>query len=93
MCRWVASLKAKNIILISRSGMKSESALCMAKELQQVGVRLKAYACDVSDFEQLGQTLELCAKDMPPIRGVIQSAMVLRVSRQTIVPYCIQRLC
>ena len=54
----------------------------MAKELQQAGVRLRAYACDVSDLEQLDQTLGLCSKEMPPIRGVIQSAMVLRVSLQ-----------
>ena len=67
--------------------MKSESALSMARELQQAGVRLKAYACDVSDFEQLEQTLTLCTKEMPPIRGVIQSAMVLKVSLQSSVLY------
>lgn len=91
MCRWMASLKAKNIILISRSGMKSQSALCMASELQQAGVQLKAYACDVSDFEQLDQTLGLCAKEMPPIRGVIQAAMVLRVSPQPLVSYYLSK--
>ena len=45
----------------------------MARELQQAGVRLRVYACDVGDFEQLEQTLALCAQEMPPIRGVIQS--------------------
>ena len=59
----------------------------MARDLQQAGVRLKAYACDVSNFEQLDQTLKLCAQEMPPIRGVIQSSMVLRVSLPPIVPY------
>ena len=53
--------------------MKSPSALSVARELQQAGVRLRVYACDVSDFEQLEQTLALFANEMPPIRGVIQS--------------------
>ena len=87
MCRWMTRLKVKNIILMSRSGIKSENALSMARDLQQAGVRLKAYACDVSDFEQLNQTLRLCAKEMPPIRGVIQSSMVLRVSLPPVVLY------
>ena len=89
----MAGLKVKNIILISRSGMKSESALSVARDLQQAGVRLKAYACDVSDSEQLDQTLKLCAKEMPPIRGVIQSSMVLRVSLPPLVPYRSKRTC
>lgn len=80
MCQWMTSLKAKNIIVISRSGMKSQSAVSLGKELQQAGVRLTAYACDVSDADQLDQVLKLCAKEMPPIRGVIHSAMVLKVS-------------
>lgn len=63
MYRWMASLKAKNIILISRSGMKSESALCMARELQQAGVRLKAYACDVSDLNNWTRPWTLRQRD------------------------------
>ena len=74
------ALKVENIILISRSGMKSPSALSIARELQEAGVQLRAYACDVSDFDQLEQTPALCDKEMPPIRGVIGSAMVLRVN-------------
>ena len=52
----------------------------MAKEIQQAGVRLMAYACDVSDLQRLDQVLGFCAKEKLPIRGVIQAAMVLRVS-------------
>lgn len=38
------------------------------------------YACDVTDIRQLQSVLEDSAKSMPPVRGVIQGAMVLRVS-------------
>lgn len=71
--------------------MKSQSALSVVRELEQAGVRIRVYACDVSDFEQLDQTLRLCAREMPPIRGVIQAAMALKVSFQPSVPHYFQR--
>ena len=77
----MANRKCKNIILLSRSGMKNQSAQTLKDELEEMGVKLAVYACDVSNLEQLKQVLMLCAKEMPPIRGVIQSAMVIRVSR------------
>ena len=80
MCYWMASKKCKNIILISRSGMQSPDSQSLLDELAQLDVKLKVYACDVSNAEKLSHTLKLCLEDMPPIRGVIQSAMVIRVS-------------
>ena len=71
--------------------MKSQSALSVVRELEQAGVRIRVYACDVSDFEQLDQTLRLWAREMPPIRGVIQTAMALKVSFQPSVPHYLQR--
>ena len=80
MCHWMARRKCKNIVLISRSGMQSPDAQSLLDEFARLEVRLKVYACDVSNAEDLNQTLNLCFRDMPPIRGVIQSAMVIRVS-------------
>lgn len=80
MCSWMARKKCKNIVLISRSGMKGSEAQSVVAKLETLGVRLKVCACDVSNAEELEQTLKLCVKEMPPIRGVIQSAMVIKVS-------------
>ncbi len=80
MCNWIALKNCKNIVLISRSGMKSSGAQSFVDELEGLGVRLKVYACDVSNAEELNLTLKTCFREMPPIRGVIQSAMVIRVS-------------
>ena len=77
----MVELSVRNIILISRSGMDNQNARSLVDELGQQGIKLAVYACDVGSHEQLQQTLGLCAKEMPPIRGVIQSAMVLRVSQ------------
>ena len=80
MCRWMASCKCKHIIVISRSGMEGKNARALIAELASLNVKLAVYACDVGNLQQLGQTLSQCEKEMPPVRGVIQSAMVIEVS-------------
>ena len=83
ICNWMAGKKCKNIILVSRSGMKASGAQSLMDELETLGVMLKIYACDVSNAEELGMVLKQCHIEMPPIRGVIQSAMVIKVSHWT----------
>ena len=79
MCRWIASCKCKHIIVISRSGMEGKNARSLVTELASLDVKLAVYAFDVGSLHQLEQTLSRCAKEMPPVRGVIQSAMVIEV--------------
>lgn len=80
MCRWMASRNCKNIVVLSRSGLHNKNALLLKEELESLGVKLVGYACDIGNLEQLEKTLVLCAEEMPPFRGVIHSAMVIRVS-------------
>lgn len=79
ICKWMASLGAKNIIILSRSGVKGSASVTVAKELKEAGVNLAVHACDIGDYAQVKAALDICAKNMPPIRGVIQAAMVLKV--------------
>ena len=79
MCRWMASRKCKHIAVLSRSGLKSKDAVSLKEELESLGVKLVGYACDVGNLEQLREVLRRCAEEMPPFRGVIQSAMVIKV--------------
>lgn len=72
-------MNAKNIIVLSRSGLQSESSRAFAEELKKDGVKLVGQSCDIYDAKQLQEALRLCERDMPPIRGVIQAAMVLKV--------------
>ncbi|KAH8806011.1 fatty acid synthase S-acetyltransferase [Xylogone sp. PMI_703] len=78
MVRWMIDRNLKNVILCSRSGPNSEVGKSMIKELQEKGVNAAVYACDVSDATQLASVLKDCQQKMPPIKGCIQSAMVLR---------------
>ena len=71
---------AKSVILISRSGMDATGAEEIIEDLETPGVIITVHKCDVADKESLSAVLEDCAKSLPPIRGVIQGAMVLKVS-------------
>jgi NADPH:quinone reductase-like Zn-dependent oxidoreductase len=68
---------ARNIAFISRSEASSEEAKNLLAELKKDAV-VKAYSCDISDEAALQGTVQQCASEMPPIKGVIQCAMVLR---------------
>ncbi|KAL8897966.1 MAG: hypothetical protein Q9207_006939 [Kuettlingeria erythrocarpa] len=78
ICRWMVSRNCKNLIVLSRSGMQSTHAQTVKDELERNGVKLAIYKCDVGEVEQLRMVLVSCSSAMPPIRGVIQSAMVIR---------------
>ncbi|KAH6626290.1 phenolpthiocerol synthesis polyketide synthase ppsA [Chaetomium sp. MPI-SDFR-AT-0129] len=82
IARWMASRGARFLILLSRSGLASPAAQSLASELSQLGVRVAAPACDVSDPSALASALAYCSETekFPPIRGCIQGAMVLRDS-------------
>lgn len=70
---------AKNIVFLSRSGSKKPEAKEAIEGLVKLGAKVTAYSCDVGDASQVQDALRRCAKEFPPIRGVIQGAMVLRV--------------
>ena len=71
---------AKNLIFANRSGLARQNAKDVVQELQDNGATVAVYACDVCDPAQLADLIAHCLNSMPPIRGVIQGAMVLRVS-------------
>ncbi|KAK6495993.1 hypothetical protein TWF481_002022 [Arthrobotrys musiformis] len=74
--RWMAERGAKNLVLLSRSGPKTEEAKDLVRELRAMGVNCVAPACDITNRNMLYKTLQ--SLDIPPIKGCIQSSMVLR---------------
>lgn len=71
---------ARNLAFISKSGDAKEPAQIFLRHLRGIECNANAYACDISDREQLSKVLEECGREMPPIKGLIQCAMNLRVS-------------
>ncbi|KAK2042693.1 polyketide synthase module [Colletotrichum somersetense] len=79
IAHWTVAHGAKNLVFLSRSAGRLEASSKFLKELEQTGCRVKPVSCDVSNESQLAQALQGCKEDgLPPIRGVIQAAMVLQ---------------
>lgn len=77
---------ARHLAFISRSGDAKGEARRFMDQLQRHGCDARAYACDISDRESLRSTLARCSSEMPPIKGLIQCSMILKV-RSILLPY------
>jgi NAD(P)-dependent dehydrogenase (short-subunit alcohol dehydrogenase family) len=83
IARWmVEERKAKNLLLLSLSGLQSEESTKTVKDLRQAGARVEVASCDITNLSLLRDMLGRYENDMPPIGGCIQASMVLRVITQ-----------
>jgi NAD(P)-dependent dehydrogenase (short-subunit alcohol dehydrogenase family) len=78
--RWMARKGAKHIILASRSSNVSSNVKSLIQDLAVEGTKVVVCQCDVARQEDVARIISECSHDLPPIRGVIHSAMVLNVS-------------
>ena len=69
---------ARNIAFLSRSGDTTPQAKAVVEELAGGGVQVKAYRGDISDEASFLAAMKQCSQQLPPIKEVIQMAMVLR---------------
>lgn len=77
---WMTDHGARHLIFASRSGVAKQEASELVKVLKEKGITVAVYSCDIADASQLAYSLAQ-THHMPPIRGVIQGAMVLQVCR------------
>lgn len=75
----MAQQGARHIVILSRQGDKSKGAPETMAAIKSLGAVPRAYACDASDRDDLQRVLTEIAKNGPPLRGVLQAAMILRV--------------
>lgn len=76
----MASHGARYIVALSRSGAKDQESQSFMQEMNAKGVRVLGKSCDISSEERVASLpQEMALEGMPPIRGIIQSAMVLKV--------------
>ena len=81
VARWMVDRGARHLLLLSRYGPTSEASLALLDDLKSQGVRVEAPACNIANMDALSATLKYCADSgMPPVKGCIQGAMVLKVS-------------
>ena len=78
LVRLLAGNGARYLALLSRAGPESPAAKTLAKDMAGFGVTVKTFACDIGDDGSVAIALAECERTMPPIRGVIQAAAVVR---------------
>ncbi|EEA25741.1 polyketide synthase, putative [Talaromyces marneffei ATCC 18224] len=76
--QWMVSRGACHLILLSRSGPRTEDAKTFIHELEEKGTWVYAPACDISDKSALQDVMLYCSDKMPPIKGCIQATAVLK---------------
>jgi acyl transferase domain-containing protein/NADPH:quinone reductase-like Zn-dependent oxidoreductase/acyl carrier protein len=75
--RWLVDRGACNVIIVGRQGARSQDALSFIHESVRRGLNVSARACDVADPMQVERLFAEIERDMPPLAGIIHSAMVL----------------
>jgi len=75
--KYLAERGARHLVLVGRRGPVSDEAISAVKALAARGVQLLCDPCDVTDGEALSRLFEKIKVTMPPLSGVIHSAMVL----------------
>ena len=77
--RWMAKHGARQLLFFSSTGAITSAVEEMMNDLDLDGCKVKILKCDVSDKARLTAVLEECAATLPPIKGVVQGAMKLKV--------------
>ncbi|RYP06667.1 hypothetical protein DL765_009401 [Monosporascus sp. GIB2] len=78
IARWLASRGARYIMLLSRSGPRTPEAQSLLEEFAGKGIHVETPRCDVTDTTSLRSALGSCREKMPPIKGCVQAAMVMK---------------
>jgi phthiocerol/phenolphthiocerol synthesis type-I polyketide synthase C len=75
--KWLVDRGARNLVLTGRRVAPTPEAQKALADFRAEGVKVLAEACDVSDAMQVQKLFEKMDAQMPPLAGIIHSAMVL----------------
>lgn len=75
--KWLLKRGAKNLVLLSRRGMKTPGAKAVVAELTAAGAKVLALSCDITDATKLAEVIKQVQATMPPLKGVLHAAMVI----------------
>ena len=79
ICRLMAGAGARHILILSRRKVTAEKRRLIETDLAPHGTILYTEACDISDESSIQEVATRCRATMPPIKGVVQAAVVLQV--------------
>jgi zearalenone synthase (highly reducing iterative type I polyketide synthase) len=82
LARLMVDSGARHLVFLSRSGPGSAAAESIIEEFVPRDVKVAIHGCDIADAESLAQAFRAISDDssLPPVKGIIQCAAVLRDS-------------
>jgi NADPH:quinone reductase-like Zn-dependent oxidoreductase len=75
---WMIENGARNVVVLGRSGASGPEVKKLLDKYNGTDVTVRALACDIGSREQLAKVVE-SIQDLPPVRGVVHSALLLSV--------------
>ncbi|KAK0611193.1 hypothetical protein B0T14DRAFT_548500 [Immersiella caudata] len=79
LARWMAERGARHIVFTSRSSASKPEAQTLLKELEEQGVKIKAYTCNVGNRAEFKCVLnDMSESGFPPIIGTAIMAMQIQ---------------
>ncbi|KAF9893690.1 hypothetical protein FE257_009858 [Aspergillus nanangensis] len=80
IAEWLGRRGAKNLVLLSRTGGVDRKIKGLVNRLAHDGVKVIIYRCDISSKKDVDEAIQQTIQQMPPLRGIIFGAMVLKDS-------------
>ncbi len=77
VAEWMTSKGARNLVLMSRSGVKTDFERDIVKRMEANGVNVMIAKGSVNDQADVDRIFKEVAETMPPIKGIQHAAMVL----------------
>lgn len=77
IAQWLAAKGVQQLVLVSRSGAKTEEAQEAIANIERGGTAVYVAQVDISNAEQVAALVEQITTDFPPLRGIFHGAMVL----------------
>ncbi|CAI4212777.1 unnamed protein product [Parascedosporium putredinis] len=77
MIKWMTRRGAKNVVIVSRSSSVSPQVAAVMEDAKSIGSNVVLHQCDVANAEDVQRMVSQIKETLPPIRGVVHSAMVL----------------
>jgi acyl transferase domain-containing protein/NADPH:quinone reductase-like Zn-dependent oxidoreductase/thioesterase domain-containing protein/acyl carrier protein/SAM-dependent methyltransferase len=77
VAEWMARNGARRLILVSRRGASTDKARAGLVRLRRLGAKVSVWKADISNRTDVSRVFRRIEKDWPPLRGIVQAAMVI----------------
>lgn len=74
---WLVASGARHLLMIGRSGASRPEAVEAIERWRKAGAIVQVETADIGDAQQVEQIFARAASEMPPIKGIFHTAMVL----------------